>query len=276
MYIAGKTALVLGASRGIGRAIARMLADQELRLILPWLDWPESAADLEQEFGNPQGNHLTMRVDLRQAEDVAALVLAIKERFGGLDILINNIERGGMPILHGDYGREINREQWQLEMDTTLHAKWLMFQAALPLLRQSKEAVVINISSIAGLLGRSGPTALLFSDGYAAANRGISALTETWARIGAPSIRVNEIMLGLIDSRHGPGTRGWALLTKQQQEALLRHTLLQRTGKPEEVARAVLFLIRDADFLTGTVLRLDGGYFLGGEHAAKMPTGQLI
>ena len=200
---------------------------------------------------------------------------AIDERFGGLDILFNNIERGGMPILHGGYDREVNREQWRLEMDTTLHAKWIVFEQALPLLRRSPEASVVNISSIAGIIGRSGPAGLLFNDGYAAANRGVASLTETWARLGAPSIRVNEIMLGLIDSRHGPGTRGWALLTEQQRHELLRHTLLQRTGTPEEVAQAVLFLIRDADFLTGTVLRLDGGFVLGGEQPAEMPEGLL-
>lgn len=275
MIIAGKMGLVLGASRGIGLAIARTLARNGVRLALPWFDWPESAMAMEEEFGGQGGTHLTMQVDLREPQEVAHLMARISEHLGGLDILVNNIERGGMPILHGGYQREVNREQWQLEMETTLHAKWLVFEQSLPLLRQSREAVVVNLSSIAGLIGRSGPAGLLFNDGYAAANRGVSSLTETWARIGAPSIRVNEIMLGLIDSRHGPGTRGWQLLSEEQQQALLTHTLLQRTGTPEEVAQAVLFLVRDADFLTGTVLRMDGGYVLGGEGAPSMPSGVL-
>jgi len=275
MNIAGKRALVLGASRGIGLAIARTLAGHGVQLILPWFDWPESVAALEKEFGGTPEGHLLRRVDLRQAEEVAGLMAAIDERFGGLDILVNNIERGGMPVLHGGYHREVNREQWRLEMETTLHAKWLVFEQALPLLRRSAEAAVVNVSSIAALVGRSGPAGLLFNDGYAAANRGVASLTETWARLAAPAIRVNEIMLGLIDSRHGPGTRGWALLTEQQQRELLHHTLLQRTGTPAEVAQAVLFLIRDADFLTGTILRLDGGYVLGGELPSAMPKGQL-
>jgi len=275
MIIAGKKGLVLGASRGIGLAIARTLSRKGVRLALPWFDWPESAMAMEEEFGGQGSTHLTMQVDLREPKEVARLMARISEHLGGLDILVNNIERGGMPILHGGYQREVNCEQWQLEMETTLHAKWLVFEQALPLLRQSREAVVVNLSSIAGLIGRSGPAGLLFNDGYAAANRGVSSLTETWARIGAPSIRVNEIMLGLIDSRHGPGTRGWQLLTEEQQQALLAHTLLQRTGTPEEVAQAVLFLVRDADFLTGSVLRMDGGYVLGGEGAPSMPSGVL-
>ena len=275
MNIAGKRALVLGASRGVGLAVARMLAQHGIKLILPWFDWPESVSALEEEFGGPEDGHLLMRVDLRQTGEVAGLMGAIAGRFDGLDILVNNIERGGMPILHGGYDRAVNREQWQLEMDTTLHAKWIVFTQALPLLRRSPEAVVINVSSIAGIVGRNGPAGLLFNDGYAAANRGVASLTETWARLGAPAIRVNEIMLGLIDTRHGPGTRGWALLEEHQRHQLLQHTLLQRTGTPEEVAKAVLFLVRDADFLTGTVLRLDGGFILGGERPSEMPGGLL-
>lgn len=275
MIITGKRALVLGASRSIGRAIARKLAEQGALLILPWLDWPDSVATLEQEFGGKGSDNLLMRVDVRKPEEVAGLAAAIDRQYGGLEILINNIERGGMPILHGGYHREINHEQWQLEMDTTLHAKWLLFEHTLPLLRRRGEGTVVNITSIAGVIGRSGPAGLLFNDAYAAANRGATLLTETWAQQAAPTIRVNEVMLGLIDSRHGPGTRGWDLLSRQQQQDLLTHTLLRRTGTPEEVAQAVVFLIRDADFLTGAVIRMDGGYILGGEYPAAMPEGYL-
>jgi len=275
MNIAGTTGLVLGASRGIGLAIARTLARHGVRLALPWFDWPESAAAMAEEFGGDESQHLLLQVDLREPEDVTKLTSEIWNKWGSLDILINNIERGGMPVVHGGYHRPVNRDQWQVEMETTLHAKWLVFEQSLPLLRQSPTAAVVNISSIAGVIGRSGPAGLLFNDGYAAANRGINALTETWAKRGAPAIRVNEIMLGLIDSRHGPGTRGWQLLSTQEQQALLDHTLLQRTGTPEEVAQAVLFLVRDADFLTGAVLRMDGGYVLGGEKVPDMPGGIL-
>ena len=273
MELAGKRALVPGAARGVGRAIARALAREGARLALPWFDWPESVAELEAEFAG--GGHLLMRADLRREEEVAAVFARIGEAWGGLDILVNNIERGGMPVVHGDYSRPVNAGQWERELDTTLTAKRLLWRHALPLLRRAPEAAALNITSIAGLTGRSGPAGLLFSEGYAAANRAVSTLTTQWAREGAPTIRVNELMLGLIDTRHGPGTRGWQTLTETERQALLNHTLLQRTGRTEEVANAALFLLRDAEFCTGATLRLDGGYALGGEAAPEMPRGVL-
>jgi 3-oxoacyl-[acyl-carrier protein] reductase len=265
-----KNALVLGASRAIGRAVARRLAAEGMRLCLPWFDWPESAQEMAAEFSG----HLVVQADLREPESVAAMAARIAAEFGSLHVLVNNIERGGMPVVHGSYSRPVNSGQWRLEMETTLHAKQLVFEHCLPLLRRAEQAAVVNISSVAALTGRSGPAGLLFSDGYAAASRGVASLTETWARLGAPSIRVNELMLGLFDSRHGLGTRGWSLLTEAEREALLAHTLLRRTGRPEEAAEAVSFLLK-AEYLTGATLRLDGGFVLGGEQVPEMPEGEL-
>lgn len=275
MNISGKTILVPGATRGIGRTIAEAIDQRGGRLILPWHDdWPEDARSLDDRFGRDK-KHLLLQADLRRTGDIQRLAETVQETFGSLDVLINNIERGGMPVIHGAYHRPINREQWQLEMETTLHAKWKLFEACLPLLRQSAGAAVINISSIAALTGRSGPAGVLFNDGYAAANRGIRSLTETWARMCAPTIRVNEIMLGFFDTRHGPGTRGWKELTQQQRRDLLDHTLLKRTGRPEEVVDALLYLLEGAEFMTGSVIRLDGGYLLGGEGVPPMPDGVI-
>ena len=275
MKIQGKNALVLGASRGIGRSIARKLASEGMLLFLPWFDWPDSCREMEAEFAEMGAGHITLEVDLRNPIAIGEMIDCLQSEFGSLHVLVNNVERGGMPVVHGSYSRPVNAEQWQLEMETTLHAKWLVFNQCLSLLRQAEQAAVVNISSVAAVTGRSGPAGLLFSDGYAAANRGVSSLTETWAREGAPTVRVNELMLGLVDQRHGPGTRGWELLSEAEKEQLLGHTLLGRTGTPDEVARAVFFLIRDADFMTGACLRMDGGFVLGGERVPDIPKGML-
>ena len=101
-----------------------------------------------------------------------------------------------------------NMDQWDIEFDTTVKAKWLLFHHLFPLLTKESGGAVVNISSIAGITGRSGPAAVFFNDGYSAANKAIQSFTETWARQAAPAVRVNELVLGLIESRHGEGTRG--------------------------------------------------------------------
>ena len=264
-----RVALVLGAIKGIGKEVALALARTGVKVAVTYHDWQEHLDALKQDLIATGEAHLLVEIDLCDTNQIDNLIQQVIDRFGRLDILINNIERGGWPVVHGPYVRD----QWDLEMATTLRAKWWIFNAALPYLKDSGNGTVINISSIAGIVGRSGPASYMFNDGYAAANRGISLLTETWARIGAPEVRVNEIMLGLIQTRHAEKTRGWDLLTDGQKKALIDHTLLGRTGTSEDVVEAVRFLLTGAAFMTGSILRLDGGYVLGGEKVAPMPSG---
>lgn len=269
MEIIGKTALVLGAAKGIGKAVGMALAEAGANVIFTCFDWPEESEQLRKEVAELPGNHKVCKVDLRDPQQVDRLVSQIPDTHPSLDILINNIERGGMPVVHGPYVPE----QWDLEMETTLKAKWWVFHHALPLLKASGNGAVVTLSSIAGIVGRSGPAAMIFNDGYAAANRAVSSFTETWAREGAPEVRVNELMIGIFETRHGEKTRGWPLLTDQERDALIDHTLLKRTGRVDEIVKAVLFLLKDADYMTGSVIRLDGGYILGNEPVPPMPKG---
>ena len=269
MKLQGKIALVLGGAKGIGKAVGFALAKAGATVVLTHHDWPEDAAVMQAELAALEGDHLAVKVDLRDPAAVQELLSTLRARYGGLHILINNIERGGMPVVHGPY----TPEQWELEMATTLRAKWWVMRYALPILQESAEGAVITLSSIAGIVGRSGPAGLIFNDGYSAANRAVSSFTETWAREGAPAVRVNELMLGFFETRHGEQTRGWDLLGAEQQTAIRDHILLQRTGRIEEIVAAVFFLLRDATYMTGAVLRLDGGYVLGGEKIPPMPVG---
>jgi len=267
--LSGLNALVLGATRGIGKDIALALAQEGANIILPYYDWPTDCQKTIEHFGTLPGRHLTVKTDLRNPAQIKELCQKIEIEYKHLDILINNIERGGMPIVHGPY----TPEQWDLEMDTTLKAKWWMFQTALPLLQKARQGVVVNLSSIAGEIGRAGPAAMIFNDAYAAANRAVSSFTETWARQAAP-VRVNELILGFIEGRHAQGTRGWELLDENTRQKITDRTLLKRTGRLAEVTKAVLFLIKDAPFMTGSSIRLDGGFCLGHDRVPTMPKGE--
>jgi 3-oxoacyl-[acyl-carrier protein] reductase len=268
MELTGKVALVLGAIKGIGKGIALTLLENGAKVAVTYHDWLEYLDPLKTDLARFPEAHLIIKANLLETDTIEDLLKAVVTRFGRLDILINNIERGGWPVVHGPYVQD----QWDLELATTLRAKRWVFEAALPHLKASGNGCVINFSSIASIVGRSGPARYLFNDGYAAANRGVSLLTETWARIGAPEVRVNEIMLGIVETRHGEHTRGWGLLTDGQKQALLNHTLLGRTGTIADVVNAVIFVL-NTPFMTGSILRLDGGYILGGEKIGPMPPG---
>jgi len=270
MEIQGKVALVLGAVKGIGKGIGLALGNQGATLILTRHDWEEAFGSMESDFEATHAEHHILAANLCNIKDINKLTAFIRDRYGRLDILINNIERGGWPTVHGRY----TEDQWDLEIETTLKAKRWVFDAVFPLLKASDDAVVINLSSIAGMVGRAGPAALVFNDGYAMANRGISSLTETWARMGAPNLRVNELMLGIFETRHAQGTRGWKeVLTEGEKQALIDHTLVKRTGTIEDVVKACLFMIKDAPYMTGSVVRLDGGFVLAGEPVPPLPGG---
>jgi len=264
-----RVALVLGAVKGIGREIGLSLARRGIRTVLTWHDWEESLPEMASAFEAVGCDHEIVRVDLTDTEAIPEFMAQVVDRFGRLDILINNIERGGMPVVHGSY----TKNQWEMEVATTLTAKRWVFEAALPYLLKAPEGCVVNLSSIAGVVGRSGPASYIFNEGYAMLNRGISLLTETWARLGAPTVRVNELMLGIMDTRHGRNTRGWGMYPDEVKEGIFAHTLLGRTGTPEDVVKAVHFILFDAPFMTGSVIRIDGGYVLGGDRVWSMPEG---
>jgi 3-oxoacyl-[acyl-carrier protein] reductase len=239
-----------------------------MSVAVAWYDRQSAIPGLERDLAATGADFCIIHADLREPGAAQTLAEQAAAKFGRLDLLVNNVERGGWPVVHGPY----TPAQWDLEMQSTLWAKRNMFEACLPFLKRQGGAV-INISSIAARVGRSGPAAGVFNQGYAAANAGVKALTADFARRGAPGVRVNELMLGFFETRHGPGTRGWDLLDENQQKAILDHTLLGRTGTLDDVARAIIFLARDADFMTGATLTLDGGYILGGDTAPPMPRG---
>ena len=130
-----RVVLVPGASRPIGRAIAHSFARRGAILVLPtYPDWPESNQEMEREFNRAAYEYVCRSCDLTSSEQTRALLAEVQDRFGVLHYLINNIDRGGMPIVHGTYDSEVNRHQWQLEFDTTLKAKHHLYRHSVDLL----------------------------------------------------------------------------------------------------------------------------------------------
>lgn len=154
-----KTVVIPGASRPVGRAIARRFAAESVHLVLPVYDWPESIEEMKEEFSKLKSGCLIIQCDLRKKDEVARLASLTREHFGTVDYLINNIERGGMPVVHGSYEQPHNASQWELEFDTTIKAKWLLYQNFMDLMKNSADGAIVNISSIAAFVGRTGPAA---------------------------------------------------------------------------------------------------------------------
>ncbi|MDY0131073.1 MAG: SDR family oxidoreductase [Desulforegulaceae bacterium] len=267
--LSGKSALILGGIKGIGKAIALDLLNQGCSVAVTYFDWLEELDTLKKDLRNTGDRYSLHSINLRDTKEIPPLIEDVIKFHKKIDIFINNIERGGMPIVHGKY----NPFQWDLEQETTLRAKHFVFESLYPYIKEIENGCIINFSSIAAITGRTGPAGLIFNDGYCAASRAVSVFTETWAKLLAPKTRVNEIMFGFMETRHGPKTRGWGLLSEKEKESIINHTLSKRTGKISDITKAVNFIIHQAPFMTGATLRLDGGYVLGAEKVPPMPEG---
>ncbi len=264
-----QVAIVTGAIKGLGLAIAKLLLKRGVKCVVTYFDWLDDLDAMHKDLQSTKGEYIAVQADLRSEDGVKKVIEQAAQNFGQLDILINNIERGGWPVVHGPY----TQEQWELEFQTTVTSKWYLFETALSLLKTSPSGCVVNITSISGYTGRTGPAGLVFNDCYSLSNRAVGLLTEQWARMAAPNVRVNELVLGFFETRHGPKTRGWGVLSQEQKQAILDHTLLGRIGTMQDVTSAVEFLIFNSPFMTGTKIVLDGGYLLGCEGVPPMPKG---
>lgn len=238
-------ALVTGAAKRIGAAIVTALHDAGANVALHYFKSSGDAESLAAALNAKRpGSAMALGADLRQTAELSRLVDELVRHTGRLDILVNNAS-SFYPTALGT----ITEEQWHDLVDTNLKAPLFLSQAALPHL-QAAHGVIVNIVDIhAQRPLRNHPV-------YGAAKAGLAMLTRSLAKDLGPAIRVNGV---------APGAILWpeAGVPERVQRDILRQTALQRTGTPEDVASAVLFLVRDAPYITGQILAVDGGRSVG-------------
>jgi 3-oxoacyl-[acyl-carrier protein] reductase len=240
--LAGQIALVTGASRGIGRAIALQLAEAGAEVVVNYASSAEAAEQVVSAITTAGGSAYALKADVSQEDQVEQLIGAVLEKSGRIDVLINNagITRDGLLM-------RMKTPDWQAVLDLNLSGVFLCTRAVTrPMLKQ-KQGRIINITSVVGLMGNAGQA------NYAAAKAGVIGFTKSTAReLASRGITVNAVAPGFIATD----------MTKDlAAEALLNAIPLGRYGEVDEVAGAVRFLAADpaAAYITGQVLQVDGG-----------------
>ena len=243
----GKTAFVTGGSRGIGRAIVRQLSAEGYAVGINYLQSREQAEALAAEIRQQGSEALAVQADVADRAAVTAAIREVEAALGPVDLLVNNAG-----IAQNDLFQDTPEELWRRMFAVHADGAFHTIQAVLPRMLHEKAGCIVNISSIWGLRGASCEVA------YAASKAAVIGLTRSLAMELAPShIRVNCIAPGVIR------TDMVESLGEETIAALVDQTPAGRLGTPEDIAKAVAFLAReDADFITGQVLTVDGGFIL--------------
>lgn len=244
MNFTGKTAVVTGGSRGIGRAICLELARGGANVMLCYAGNEEAALDTVAACEALGAKAAAMRCDVSKTDEVKALVDAALQQFGAVHILVNNagITRDGLLMT-------MKEDAWDQVLDTNLKGAFLTMKAVARTMMKQRYGRIVNLSSVVGLHGNAGQV------NYAASKAGVIGMTKSLAKeLASRGVTVNAVAPGFID------TDMTAALPQAARDALLSTIPTQRLGAAEEVAQAVAFLASDqAAYITGQVLAVDGG-----------------
>lgn len=242
-----KTVLLTGGSRGIGAAIAILLAKEGYRVVINYEKNEEAARETLREVQRFQPDSMLYRADIRSENAVHAMFDEIERRFGMVDILINNAGIASNKMI-----QDIGEEEWLDIFDVNVHGSYRCIRRAVPKMVSAKWGKIIGISSIWGVTGGA------LEVHYSATKGAVIAMNKALAKeLGYSGITVNTVAPGGVDTDMLSG------LTREQIEAYCSEFPAGRLGKPEEIAATVLFLLSDgARYITGEVINVNGGAFI--------------
>ncbi|HPS30968.1 MAG TPA: 3-oxoacyl-[acyl-carrier-protein] reductase [bacterium] len=247
MTLKGRNALVTGGYRGIGKAIALKLASMGANVAINDIGEAGTAIDTINEIKAYGVEAEAIQANVTVEEDVTKLIAKFIERFGKIDILINNagITRDGLLV-------KMKESDWQAVMDVNLKGVFLCTKAVVRPMMLQKSGSIVNITSVVGITGNAGQS------NYSASKAGVIGFTKSIAKeIGSKGVRVNAVAPGFIH------TKMTEALPEDVKNAYMANIPLKRYGEPEEVAEVVAFLCEDrAKYMTGQVLKVDGGMAL--------------
>ena len=247
MRLTGKAAVITGSSRGVGRGIALAYAREGADVLVNYTSNEAAANEVVQQIRALGRKSVAVRADVAAKAEVEHMINTAKEQFGRLDILVNNAGFGRPAMLS-----KMTEEQWDLVVDAHLKVPFLCIQAAIKYFQEQNYGKVINVSSVAGIVGTVGQV------NYSAAKGGIISFTKSVAReLARYNVTANVISLGIVETDMSE-----KITTDEKlREIYMNRILLKRFATTEEISPAFVFLASpESDYITGQLLCVDGGY----------------
>lgn len=238
-----KVAVVTGGSRGIGQAIVIALAEAGFDVVFSYMSNKAAASEVEKSAQVFGVKAMAVQADASQALEAQALMDQTLEKFGRIDVLVNNagVTKDGLLMRMSD-------EDWAKVIDTNLSGVFYTTRAAVKVMVKQRSGNIVNISSVSGVYGNAGQA------NYSASKAGVIGFTKSVAKeVGSRGITANAIAPGFIVTD---------MTSDLPTEKIVEHIPLKRLGQPEDIARAVVFLVTSGGYITGQVLHVDGGLVL--------------